>query len=64
MSRPPDPEMRRASFTRNEASPKVAKSSPQKQTALISVETQVAIYTLLPVVLLVGIIALIAGGRP
>jgi hypothetical protein len=54
--------MRRASFTRNEASPKVAKSYPQKQNGLISAEAQAAFFTLLPIALFVGIIALIAGG--
>ena len=59
---PSDREMRRASFTRNEASPKVAKSYPQKQNGLISAEAQAAFFTLLPIALFVGIIALIAGG--
>jgi hypothetical protein len=44
-------------------SPEVAKSSgKQKQNGLISAETQVAIFTLLPIVLFVGTIALYVRG--
>jgi hypothetical protein len=59
MSHPPDPDMRRASFTRNEASPKVAKSAKQKYR--ISFETQAAIWILAPTFLTVVMLA-VAGG--
>jgi hypothetical protein len=57
---PPDPEMRRASFTRNEASPEVGKSKKQKQRYSISLETQAAFWVLLPTLLAVVLLA-IAG---
>ena len=59
MSHPPDPDMRRASFTRNEASPEVAKSAKQKYR--ISVETQAAFWFLAPTFLIVALLAI--GGR-
>jgi hypothetical protein len=63
MCRPPRPEkMRRAALADG---PKIAKPGSKKHARVYSVspETQVAIYTLLPIVLLVGLLAAI-GGRP
>jgi hypothetical protein len=56
---PPDPNMRRASFTRNEASPEVAKSAKRKYR--ISLETQAAFWVLAPTFLIVALLAI--GGR-
>jgi hypothetical protein len=57
---PPDPNTRRASFTRNEAGPEIAKSETQKQRYSISVETQACLPSLQPTFLTVVLLA-IAG---
>jgi hypothetical protein len=63
MMRQPDPQSERGGPP--QATPSFAKPICKKQPRIYSVspETQVAIYTLLPIVLLVGVLAWIGGAR-
>jgi hypothetical protein len=60
---PPDPNTRRASFTRNEASPEVANHKKQKQRYSVSIETQACLSILLPIVISVLILVIAGGSR-